>query len=151
MKKYLHIILLALIVAFVISGCMGGSKVLSSLGSYSEICFYTHGEIQDYTDYGKYVFDYASPKGNAYFRKMDGQSLAEVNAYLDHYESWIQTFSENDPQDELVVHYDFDRSIVNESNYFYIEDRSQGLEFASYDLWILDEQNNTVYFFHNNI
>jgi hypothetical protein len=59
--------------------------------------------------------------------------------------------------EQIVVNYDFDRSLIDNDDYLYVEtewfDPSDdgNAVFASYDVYFFDVQTNTLYYFHNNI
>lgn len=129
-------------------------RVPSTLGRFKNKEFYTSGGFQDYTDYGKYRFESVNVENNRYFSAVEEEDLETINAYLDDFEGWIDAV---DPKSEVVSAYDFDRSIIDTSDYFCIfnHDDSVGkqhiLNFESYNIYFLDTQTDIVYYFHNNI
>lgn len=145
MKKLLALLAVALLFA----GCAEKSDpVISSLGEYEDHVVYTYGEFQDYTDYGKYSYT-SAPKDNEYLKKVT--NTEDVKIYLDDYEDWIETHRENDPEADLVTHYDFDRSIIDTEDYIYIESKYPDSPTFNYDIYFFDTQTNVLYYFHNNI
>ena len=131
-------------------------KILKSLEEYDDYEFYSEGEFQDFTYYAKYFYSSANLAENEYFTKIQKADITNMNDHLDDFEGWIETFKEGDPQREIVVNYDFDRSIIDTEDYIYIE--SELLEwdnghtsYANYNIYFFDTQTQILYYFHNNI
>ncbi len=122
-----------------------GDKVLSSLGDYTRIAYYSDGEIQDFTDYAKYKMTSPSLDGNEYLKKLDDILLDSFIAHLDMYEPFVMeycSFSES---------YDFDRGIISDSDYIYIYDDPEYPELGNFSIWFYDFESEILYYFHNNI
>ncbi len=135
-------------------------KVLISLGEYKNNVFYSEGVFQDFTFYAKYYYDNVDFTGNTYFTKINESDLAKINEHLDDFESWIETYKENDDSLEIVVNYDFDRAKIDKNDYIYInseklittwDDGTTTTSLASYDIYFFDTQTQILYYFHNNI
>ena len=157
MKKVCAFVLMSALV-LALSSCATydyENEVLSSLGEYKDRVFYSEGAFQDFTDYGKYYYDSVDFSDNEYFSKIQPDDLEDLNEHLDDFERWIETFREGDASREIVVNYDFDRSIIDSEDYFYLESEKSmfdGVLFlVNYDLYFFDSQTNTLYFFHNNV
>lgn len=139
--------------------------VIQSLPSYKDCVKYTEGEFQDYTDY--YIYHYedialSELESNQYLNPV-GEHMSSILPYIEDYEKWIEMYRENDalyrpfqePR-ELPAYYDFDKSIIDESDFFYIENENENsaeawIKYSNYDLYFFDVQSNTLYYFHNNI
>lgn len=144
-----------------LSACIAPEdKVLISLGEYINSEYYTHGEFQDYTDYAKYYYDSVDFTGNEYFTKIQESDLTKINEHLDDFESCIKTYRENDSSREIVVNYDFDRTVIDSEDYIYIDsekitttwdDGTTTSTLANYNIYIFDTQTQILYYFHNNI
>ena len=157
MKKAFALIVVVLILGIVLSSCViPADKVLDSLGEYKSHEFYTEGAFQDYTDYAKYYFESADLTDNEYFSKIQQSDIDVLNEHLDDFESWIKTYREGDATREIVVNYDFDRSLIDCEDYLYIESEKHTWDdgytsLVNYDIYFFDTQTNTLYYFHNNI
>lgn len=149
MKKYISLIL-AVTMAVSLSGCsLFGDAVLDSLGSYTSEKVYSHGGWQDYTDYGKYQYDSARVENNKYFQPVtETETLKE---YIVNFEGWLEAIERNDPDDTLVVNYDFDTGIISADDYLYIYNDPDYPEFGNYKVYFFDTETNTLYYFHSNI
>ena len=157
MKKTFALTVLVLILAINLSACTTHeNKVLNSLGEYKSHEFYTEGAFQDYTDYAKYYFESADLTDNEYFSKIQQSDIDTLNEHLDDFESLIKTYREGDASREIVVNYDFDRSLIDCEDYLYIESEKHTwndgyTSLINYDVYFFDTQTNTLYYFHNNI
>ena len=157
MKKAVALIVVVLIFGTVLSSCViPADKVLDSLGKYKGHEFYTQGEFQDYTDYAKYYYDSVDFTDNKIFSKIQQADLDTLNEHLDDFESCIASYRENDETHEIVVNYDFDRSLIDCEDYLYIESKKHTWDdgytsLVNYDVYFFDTQTNTLYYFHNNI
>lgn len=159
MRKTFTLILTALLLALVLSACTAPEdKVLNSLGEYKSREYYSEGEFQDFTDYAKYYYDSVDFTNNEYFSKIGPSDMDVLNEHLDDFESWIETYRKGYASCEIVINYDFDRSIIDSEDYLYIESKQYNdpwddgnMVFASYNIYFFDIQTNTLYYFHNNI
>lgn len=153
MKRF-FLLLLALFLLMSTTACVIQSRqenVLHSLGTYVEKQFWTHGSFQDYTDFGKYSYSSVNIDANNYFTPVSDADIETISAFIDNFEGWIDTFRNSNSNDELVLNYSFDRSIMDTTDYFYIYTGEYDSEFACYDVWFFDSQTNMLYYFHNNI
>lgn len=159
MRKTLSLILTALLLALVLSACTAPEdKALNSLGEYKSYEYYIEGVFQDFTCYAKYYYDSVDFTNNEYFSKIGSSDMDVLNEHLDDFESWIETYRKDYASCEIVINYDFDRSIIDSEDYLYIESKQYNdpwndgnMVFASYNIYFFDIQTNTLYYFHNNI
>ena len=157
MRKYVAFLAVVLLIAFLFSSCTAPEdKVLHSLGEYKSYDFYTEGAFQDYTDYAKYYYDSVDFADNEYFSKIKYSDIDILNEHLDDFESWIETYREGDASREIVVNYDFERSLIDFEDYLYIDPEKHTWDngytsLVNYDVYFFDTQSNTLYYFHNNI
>lgn len=156
MKPTVIILLLTILISTLYSCIASEDKVLNSLGKYKSHEFYTEGAFQDYTDYAKYYYDSVDFTDNEYFSKIQQSDIDALNEHLDDFELCIETHREGNASREIVVNYDFNRSIIDSGDYLYIDSQKHtfddGVELlSSYDIYFFDTQTNTLYYFHNNI
>ena len=151
-------ILSLIILISTLSSCIAPEdKVLNSLGECRSCEFYTCGGFQDYTDYAKYYYDSVDFTDNEYFSIIEQSDIDALNEHLDNFERCIEAHGYNDASSEIVVNYDFDRSVIDHKDYLYIESEKYdpwddgNMVLASYDVYFFDTQTNTLYYFHNNI
>ena len=124
--------------------------ILNSLPDYTTKEFYTCGGFQDTTDYAKYTYDVSESvfTHSSYFLKVTEENIPKISTYLDNFENWTRTCS-----DFPLESYDFDRSQIQEGDYFYILNRYEdpSAEFDSYNIYYFDRDARILYYFHNNI
>jgi len=125
-------------------------QVLSSLGKCESEQIWTHGEFQDYTDFGIYTYSSANLDNNSYFSKVSESDIETICTFVENFEQWINTFRYNDTNDDLVLNYTFERSTIDTEDFFYIYEDEDYSKFGCYDVWFYDSQTNTLYYLHNN-
>lgn len=151
MKK-LAAALFSLVLVVSLAGCsIPKDDVLDSLGKYESKQFFTSGGFQDFTDYAKYCFDSVDFSDNSYFQIITESSRENLEAHIDDFEKWVQAVRDTDADNEVVVNYDFDRSVISDSDYIYIYDDPDYPEFGNYNVYYFDVETNILYYFHNNI
>ena len=152
MMKKLAAALFSLVLVVSLAGCsIPKDDVLDSLGKYESKQFFTSGGFQDFTDYAKYCFDSVDFSDNSYFQIITESSRENLEAHIDDFEKWVQAVSDTDADNEVVVNYDFDRSVISDSDYIYIYDDPDYPEFGNYNVYYFDVETNILYYFHNNI
>ena len=145
-----------IIVIMLVSCAIPEDPIIASLGDYETQVYFSSGGFQDYTDYAKYYFQSAEVTENLWLEKIRETDLPVINKHLDDFEGWIEIYWESDEIDELVVNYDFDRSIVETGDYIYIDSEESTWEdghttLVNYDIYFFDIQSQVLYYFHNNI
>ena len=157
MKKLFCISLILCILVLSITSCAAPEdEIVASLGEYEEREFFTCEGFQDHTDYAKYHFRSAHVAENSYLSKIQEADLADIDTHLDDFEKWIEAIRNSDPSSEVVLNYDFDRSIVDTEDHFYIDSEmhtwSDGYtSLVRYDIYFFDSQTQVLYYFHNNM
>lgn len=158
MRKIYTISIFAVLMCLllVMTGCAGmAGPVVLSVGEYESREFYTSGGFQDYTDYAKYFYKETSPEDSEYLQKISEEDRQKILMYIENFEQWVETVSDedgasSDKDDTLSGNYDFNKSIIDTDDYFYLKvDEDDG--FDDYDLYIFDTGTEILYYFHNNI
>ena len=148
-KAFAFILVLSILL---LSACSAPKdEVLASLGKYKSKEFFTSGGFQDYTDYAKYTYESLDISGNEYFNKVSFDSMDELINHIEDFEGWVQTIKESEPDNEVVLGYDFNSSVISEEDYLYIYDDPDYPELGSYKVYFFDVESMTLYYFHNNI
>ena len=125
--------------------------VVDSLGPCYIREYYSSGDFQDFTNYGKYTYARVYPEDNTNFLPMSAADIQKLYTYLDDYEQWVSLVQRDDPNQELAKGYDFSRDIIDTKDYLYIYDDPDYPKYGCYDIYFLDSQTSTLYYFHNNI
>ena len=163
MKK-LFIILSAVVLGFVLllTSIFFGflyfqqESVIASLPDYESKEFYTNDGFQDYTDYAKYIYDNITIQdleSSEYFTITTADDVENIILFIEDFEGWVEACG-----GELKENYDFDKSIVSEGDFFYIETKEGEpigqrtyRKFENYDVYYFDVDAQILYYFHNNI
>lgn len=156
MKRFVISFLCIIVSLFILSSCtVPEDKVLLSLGAYKEIAYYSEGGIQDFTDYAKYSFESSNLDNNDFLKQINPTSKADFIEYIEDFEKWVEVAPESS---EVVINYDFDKSIISDDDYLYIYDAYADTtreiydeKFLDYDVYFYDCETNILYYFHNNI
>lgn len=149
MRRYVYLFLILIIL---LSACSAPvDEVLESLGEYQSKEYFTSGGFQDYTDYAKYTYKEIDFSKNVYFNILSSDSMENLTDHIEDFERWIQTINEFEPQNEVVLEYDFHSSVISEGDYVYIYDDPDYPELGCYDVYFFDMESMTLYYFHNNI
>lgn len=156
MKKIVVFLTCITLILFLSSCTYTNDKIVNSLGKYATKEFYTSGGFQDYTDYAKYFFTSFNVQENDYFNNIQETDFTIINTLLNDFENWIEAIKKNNPSNDIVLNYDFDREIIDEEDYFYIDSKEHKWEngdvlLVRYNIYIFDTQTQILYYFHNNI
>lgn len=156
MKKTLSVLLIIVSVALALCSCSlpEKDKVLTSLGKYEDSEVYSKGIFINYTDYAKYRFDAPALDGNEYFVKIDESNLYILIDHLDAFDGIIEAYREEKDSYEIVVNYDFDRTLIDSEDYIYIFSKAydpddENLTLVDFKVYFLDKQTGTLYYFYN--
>ena len=132
------------------------NSVISSLPDYESKEFFTSGGFQDYTDYAEYIYDNITIedlKSSEYFTITTADDVEEILLHIIDFEAWVEACG-----GELKENYDFDKTIVTEGDFFYIDTKDgkpigQGTygKFDNYSAYYFDVDAQILYYFHNNI
>lgn len=163
MKKFCLILLaiilgICLLVSMMFFGFLYSHQksVIASLPDYENKVFYTSGGFQDYTDYAKYIYDNITIqdlKSSEYFTITTADDVEKILLHIDNFEGWVEACG-----GELKENYDFDKSVVSEGDFFYIETKEGEpigqrtyRKFENYDVYYFDVDAQILYYFHNDI
>lgn len=78
------------------------------------------------------------------FGKTTEEDVQIILDCVERFEGWVEQ-----ADDELKENYDFDKSVVSEGNYAYIQNYSPSS--AEFDIYYFDLDEQVLYYFHNDI
>ena len=157
MKKKIAAVLVCVVLLVSLNSCAEfKDEVIISLGTYEKQEFFSSGGFQDYTNYAKCYFSSPNVTQNKYLRKIQETDFAAINKHLDDFERRIEIIKDDEPSNEVVVNYDFDRGIIDTEDYVYIESEehtwsSGHTSLVKYNIYLFDTQTQVLYYFHTNI
>ena len=147
MKKFMCVVFVVIVSLLSLVGCGAPEdEVLVSLGEYQDADYYSCGGM-DVNRYNKYYYDDVSFDDNPYFEKLNDDNIEALLKRIEHYEEWVEDY---DSDNELIVKYDFDRSIITEGDYVYIhdhDDKEEDQEFRSFDVYFFNIETMILYKF----
>lgn len=147
MKK-VSLLLIVFAMLFLATSCESSEDpVIASLGEYDNYEYYSEGGI-DILSFGKCYFSSVNLEGNEYFSIVSEADIGTINAFIDNFESWIDTSKEDNSQSKLEKNYSFDRSIIDTEDYFYIYSYDPEHKFREYRAYFFDTQTNILYEYH---
>ncbi len=146
--------MLSFVFLFCVSGCtICEDAIANSLGKISKAeCFRTG--FQESREYAKYSYKDVDFTNNSYFKQMTEADEEQRKARSDVFEQWVEVIKEGNPDHDLVVHYDFDASVISENDYLYINDSyedSNDPMFSSFQVYFFDVDTMILYCFQTNV
>lgn len=129
-------------------------QVFLSLGEYEIVEYCEDGGWQDFTIYYEITYENPNLENNEYLKQLTQADIEELNLYLDNFEDWVGlvTDERDEPNEQFVKSYDFDRNIISINDYCYIySNPDYNDKFDSYDVYFYDTETEILYYFHNNI
>lgn len=118
---------------------------LKELPRFKDKEIYSVDNFTDCTDYAEITYKNVSEedlKNTESFKKTDKENLDEILNYINKYESFINKIN---GMDEVTDAYDFDKSVVNERDYYCMIKNSENFVTA---LYYFDMESQVLYYFH---
>lgn len=151
MKTYLKsisLVLLSILVILNFSGCIifndVENKTILDLPNYVSKDMYSNGGWQDILIFNKYYYDNVDTDtldNGKYLQEITVYNIGKVKNYVKEYEGWIECSS-----DETKEHYDFDKSMIQKGDYYYIEDDRPDIE--AFNVYYFDVESQHLYYMH---
>ena len=160
-----HILLIISLLLSVLTGCgVKEDRVLSALSKPVSQQTYSHGAFQDYTDFGisQYQnitaeqleainnFDHIADVENRSFTAIDDGNIDTVRYYVEDFEKWV-SLAVHCQDCELANGYCFSTDSVNTGDYFCLQIKNPEWPTSNYTLYYFSLDEQTLYYFHNNI
>ena len=167
-KKNIKCILILLVV--LICGALAIHGVISGLFSYSggtveptksdllvtamgEIAteeHYRYGWWQDGGTYSKYTYKSAN-LNNEYLSPITESDIGDIKLNVSEFEFWVSSSKDSEDEEDksLYENYDFDVSIIDTKDYWFIEYEEE--DTRDFDLFIFDTETNVLYSFAYSI
>lgn len=142
------------VICLLLCGCVfPRDPVLEAFPGLGEGQVWTSCGFQDYTDYGKYTYSGITSEmleDNQYFQPVTQEDIPTLLEILKNYEGWLE-WEQNCEDCEVAEHYDFSADKIRAGDYFYLYFKYPDWPMSNYDLYYFSVENQTLYFFHNNI
>ena len=152
-KKYVKNILILLVVlvfgALAIYGVFFGlfsyldstveptksNLLVSAIGEFTTEEHYRYGWWQDGGTYSKYAYKSAN-LNNEYLSQIAESDVGDIKLKVSEFEFWVSSSGEDEDDKSLYENYDFDVSIIDTNDYWFIEYDED--DTSDFDLFIFD-------------
>lgn len=100
-------------------------------------------KFQHYTEYHKYYYNENKDKDfYKLYDKIESEDIEKIKLYCDNFKEIMEA-------QDMLSEYDFDESLIDESNYFNIIKPSKAnKEFYDYTVYIYDTSEHLLYYLH---
>ena len=162
MKKFIALISL-FVFAMSLTACMSldsylnntveptkSDLLISAMGEFTTEEHYRYGWWQDGGTYSKYTYKSAD-LNNEYLSQITESDIEEIEHNISEFEFWVSSSKDSEKEDDKLLYknYDFDVSIIDTNDYWFVEyDETAERDF---DLFIFDTETNVLYGFSYSI
>lgn len=122
--------------------------LVTAIGEFTTDEHYRYGWWQDGGTYSKYTYK-STNFNNEYLSRITESDIEEIKLNVSEFEFWVSSSkdSENEKDKSLYENYDFDVSIIDTNDYWFIEyDNTRDFE-----MFIFDTETNVLYRFAYSI
>ncbi len=122
--------------------------LVTAIGEFTTDEHYRYGWWQDGGTYSKYTYK-STNFNNEYLSRITESDIEEIKLNVSEFEFWVSSSkdSENEEDKSLYENYDFDVSIIDTNDYWFIEyDNTRDFE-----MFIFDTETNVLYRFAYSI
>ena len=165
-KKNIKIILILLVVlicgALAIYGAIVGlfsyldstveptksDLLVTAMGEFTTEEHYRYGWWQDGATYSKYTYKSAD-LNNEYLSRITESDIEEIEHNISEFEFWVSSSGEDEKDKSLYENYDFDMSIVDTDDYWFIE--YDEVDTKDFEMFIFDTETKVLYGFNYSI
>ena len=122
--------------------------LLTSMGEFTTEEHYRYGWWQDGATYSKYAYKSAD-LNNEYLTRITENDMGQIKHNISKFEFWVSSSGEDEKDKSLYENYDFDVSIIDINDYWFIE--YDEVDDRDFDLFIFDTETNILYGFYYSI
>ena len=120
-----------------------------SIGSYEVLGDAYIPAFQDGTRLTKYRYTEVIFKDNLYFQRVNSETREEVLTFIEDFAMWadaLQAGADTDEErKEFIELYDYDVSMLSDTDYYYVEVRYPESPFENYTLYLYDAESMVLY------
>lgn len=156
--KFIVILLIALICGMLV--VFGGLLVLentveptksdlllSAMGEFTTEEHYRYGWWQDGATYSKYTYKSAD-LNNEYLSPVAESDIKDIKLRVSDFGFWVSSSKDDEADKSLYENYDFDISIIDTNDYWFIEYKEDTRDF---EMFIFDTETKVLYGFNYSI
>lgn len=124
--------------------------LVTAMGELAKEEHYSYGWWQDGCTYSKYIYKSAD-LNNEYLSPIEKSDIGDIKLNISEFEFWVSSSKDSEKEEDksLYENYDFDMSIIDTNDYWFIEyDEKDARDF---ELFIFDTETNVLYRFAYSI
>ena len=121
---------------------------ITSMGEFTTDEHYRYGWWQDGGTYSKYTYKSAD-LNNEYLSPITESDIEEIEHNISEFEFWVSSSKTSEDDKTLYEKYDFDMSIVDTDDYWFIE--YDEVDTKDFEMFIFDTDTNILYRFAYSI
>ena len=124
--------------------------LVTAMGEFTTEEHYSYGWWQDGCTYSKYIYKSAD-LNNEYLSPIEKSDIGDIKLNISEFEFWVSSSKDSEKEEDksLYENYDFDMSIIDTNDYWFIEyDEKDARDF---ELFIFDTETNVLYRFAYSI
>ena len=122
--------------------------LVTAMGEFTTEEHYRYGWWQDDATYSKYTYNSAE-LNNEYLSPIAESDIEKIKLNISEFEFWVSSSGEDEKDKSLYENYDFDVSIIDPSDYWFIE--YDELDEKDFELFIFDTETKVLYGFNYSI
>ena len=122
--------------------------LVSAIGEFTTEEHYRYGWWQDGGTYSKYTYKSAN-LNNEYLSQIAESDVGDIKLKVSEFEFWVSSSGEDEDDKSLYENYDFDVSIIDTNDYWFIEYDED--DTSDFDLFIFDTETKVLYSFNYSI
>lgn len=121
--------------------------LVSSMGEFATEEHYRYGWWQDGGTYSKYTYKSAN-LNNEYLSPVAESDIKDIKLKVSDFEFWVSSSKDDEDDKSLYENYDFDISIIDTNDYWFIEHEEDTRDF---EMFIFDTETKVLYSFNHSI
>ena len=122
--------------------------LLTSMGEFTTEEHYRYGWWQDGATYSKYTYKSVN-LNNEYLSPIAESDIEDIKLNISEFEFWVSSSGEDEKDKSLYENYDFDMSIVDTDDYWFIE--YDEVDTKDFEMFIFDTETKVLYGFNYSI
>lgn len=124
--------------------------LVTAMGEFTTEEHYSYGWWQDGGTYSKYTYKSAD-LNNEYLSPIEKSDIGDIKLNISEFEFWVSSSKDSEKEDDksLYENYDFDMSIIDTNDYWFIEYDEENTR--DFELFIFDTVTNVLYRFAYSI
>ena len=118
--------------------------LLSAMGEFATEEHYSYGWWKDGGTYSKYTYK-SVELNNEYLSPVTESDIKDIKTKVSDFGFWVSSSKDNEEDKTLYENYDFDVSMIDTNDYWFIEYKEDSRDFK---MFILDIETKVLYGFN---